>query len=105
GGKPGRGPRAAAVRAHPAPGLARASVPAADQGCGGLFGRLAIVRRSPGGAMNSGFGSVARAEWTKVRSVPSTAWSVLALIGLTVLLSFFVAGSVGLSGGGAGCRT
>jgi ABC-2 type transport system permease protein len=54
--------------------------------------------------MNSGFGSVARAEWTKLRSVPSTAWSVLALIGLTVLLSFFVAASVGISGGVAGCR-
>jgi ABC-2 type transport system permease protein len=53
--------------------------------------------------MNSGFGRVARAEWTKVRSVPSTAWSVLALIGLTVLLSFFVSASVGISGGVPGC--
>ncbi|HEX2499669.1 MAG TPA: ABC transporter permease subunit [Actinomycetes bacterium] len=54
--------------------------------------------------MNSGFARVARAEWTKVRSVPSTTWSVSALIGLTVLLSFFVAASVGISGGAPGCR-
>jgi ABC-2 type transport system permease protein len=53
--------------------------------------------------MNSGFGRVARAEWTKLRSVPSTAWSVLALIGLTVLLSFFVAASVDITGGVPGC--
>jgi len=46
---------------------------------------------------------VLQAEWTKLRSVPSTAWSVLALIGLSVLLSFFVAASVGTSGGGPGC--
>jgi ABC-2 type transport system permease protein len=53
--------------------------------------------------MNSMFGRVARAEWTKLRSVPSTAWSVLALIGLTVLLSFFVSASVGITGGVPGC--
>lgn len=46
---------------------------------------------------------VLQAEWTKLRSVPSTAWSVLALIGLSVLLSFFVAASVGITGGIPGC--
>lgn len=46
---------------------------------------------------------VLRAEWTKLRSVPSTAWSVLALIALTVLLSYVVAVSVTTSGGTPGC--
>jgi ABC-2 type transport system permease protein len=43
------------------------------------------------------------AEWTKLRSVPSTTWSVVAVIGLSVLLSFFVAASVDVSGGVPGC--
>ena len=46
---------------------------------------------------------VLRAEWTKLRSVPSTTWSVLAVVGLSVLLSFFVAASVDVSGGVPGC--
>lgn len=54
--------------------------------------------------MNSRFGRVVRAEWTKLRSVPSTAWSLLALIGLTVLLGLFVAASFDTTGGVPGCR-
>ena len=46
---------------------------------------------------------VLRAEWTKLRSVPSTTWSVLAVVGLTVLLSFVVAASVDTSGSAPGC--
>jgi ABC-2 type transport system permease protein len=43
------------------------------------------------------------AEWTKLRSVPSTTWAVLAVIGLTVLLSFVVAASVDTAGSAPGC--
>jgi ABC-type transport system involved in multi-copper enzyme maturation permease subunit len=40
-----------------------------------------------------------RAEWTKLRSIPSTTWSAAAIVGLTVLLSAFVCASVDTRGG------
>lgn len=38
-----------------------------------------------------GFGQVVRAEWTKLRSVRSTAWCLAIAVGLTVLLSVLLA--------------
>jgi ABC-2 type transport system permease protein len=40
-----------------------------------------------------------RAEWTKLRSVPASGWAAVATVGLTVLLSAFVCGSVSTRGG------
>jgi ABC-2 type transport system permease protein len=44
-----------------------------------------------------------RAELTKLRSLPSTGWSLLATVGLTLLLSYVVAASVDTSGSAPGC--
>jgi ABC-2 type transport system permease protein len=44
-------------------------------------------------------------EWTKTRSMSSTAWSMLAAIGLTVLLSAVVTASVDTAGGRPNCTT
>src|SRR5215475_7485197 len=51
------------------------------------------VHRSTVAATRNGFHRLLRAEWTKFRSVRSTAWCVLAAIGLTVLVSYLISSS------------
>jgi hypothetical protein len=59
--------------------------------------------------MSSGvrLGPTLRAEWTKLRSLPSATWTAAAVVGLTVGLTVFVAtnarvvGANGVGGGGA----
>jgi ABC-2 type transport system permease protein len=46
---------------------------------------------------------VARAEWTKLRSVPSTWWTVVAAVGSMVGLGLVVCSAVSTSGGGPAC--
>jgi hypothetical protein len=54
------------------------------------------------GQPRAGPAQAVRAEWVKLRSVPSTAWSAAAVVGLTVLLSAFVCASVDTEGGSPG---
>jgi ABC-type transport system involved in multi-copper enzyme maturation permease subunit len=51
------------------------------------------------GQPRAGLTETVRAEWVKLRSVPSTTWSAAAIVGLTVLLSAFVCASVDTQGG------
>jgi ABC-2 type transport system permease protein len=44
-----------------------------------------------------------RAEWTKLRTLPSTWWVLLAAVGTTVGLGLLVCSAVDTAGGGAGC--
>lgn len=53
--------------------------------------------------MPSRVGRVARAEWTKLRSVPSTWWAVVSAVGTTVGLGLLVCSAVSTSGGGPAC--
>jgi ABC-2 type transport system permease protein len=53
--------------------------------------------------MRSRVGRIARAEWTKLRSVPSTWWTVAAAVGTTVGLGLLVCSAVDTSGGGPSC--
>ncbi len=48
------------------------------------------------------FGDALHAEWTKLRSVRSTAWSLLSLVVLTVLFSAFATSALDTSGGSPG---
>jgi ABC-2 type transport system permease protein len=51
----------------------------------------------------AGLGRVLAAEWIKLRSVRSTAWTAAATLGLTVLLGVLICAAVDTSGGGADC--
>jgi ABC-2 type transport system permease protein len=51
----------------------------------------------------AGIVEAAHVEWTKLRSLPSTVWAVLAAVALTLLLSALVCSSVDTSGGGPNC--
>src|SRR5215467_3516385 len=53
----------------------------------------APAHRSSVRTARDGFVQILRAEWTKVRSVRSTVWCVLAAIGLTVLVSLLTTAS------------
>jgi hypothetical protein len=53
-------------------------------------------------AERAGAAQALHVEWTKVRSVPATTWAAVAVVGLTVLLSAFVCGSVSTRGGSPG---
>jgi hypothetical protein len=53
-------------------------------------------------APRAGLAGALRAEAVKLRSVRGTAWSALAIVGLTVLLSAFVCASVDTQGGAGG---
>jgi ABC-type transport system involved in multi-copper enzyme maturation permease subunit len=50
-------------------------------------------------AERAGAAQALHAEWTKLRSVPATTWATVAVVGLTILLSAFVCGSVSTRGG------
>jgi ABC-2 type transport system permease protein len=52
-----------------------------------------------GGAARTGFGRVLLAEWTKLRTVRSTAWALLAVAALTVALSAFVCSALDTDAG------
>ena len=51
----------------------------------------APVLAAPGGASPLGFGRLLRAEWTKIRSVRSTLWSLVAFVVLAIGLSVLTA--------------
>jgi ABC-2 type transport system permease protein len=54
--------------------------------------------------MSSGpAGRALRAEWTKLRSVPSTSWLILAAVASTIALGLLVCASVDTGGGQPGC--
>jgi hypothetical protein len=55
--------------------------------------------------MSSGraIGRALRAEWTKLRSVPSTFWLLLATVGSTIAFGLLVCSSVDTAGGQPGC--
>jgi ABC-2 type transport system permease protein len=48
-------------------------------------------------------GRTLRAEWTKLRSVPSTSWLLLAAVASTIAFGLLVCSSVDTSGGRPGC--
>jgi ABC-2 type transport system permease protein len=52
-----------------------------------------------GGGGLAGFGRVLHAEWTKLRTVRSTAWALLAVVALTVALSAFVCSALDTNAG------
>src|SRR5262249_20950459 len=88
----GRG-RPAPARADAAPRLAGGRLHRADQG------RAAVRVRNErgGGAMTA-----VRAEWTKLRSVRSTTWMLLALGGLTIALGALSCSTSHTEGGSPG---
>jgi ABC-2 type transport system permease protein len=49
------------------------------------------------------FSRAARAEWTKLRSVPSTSWLLFASVGLTIAFGLLVCTAVDTAGGAHGC--
>ncbi len=49
-------------------------------------------------------GRTLRAEWTKLRSVPSTSWLLLAAVASTIAFGLLVCSSVDTSGGRPGCE-
>jgi ABC-2 type transport system permease protein len=51
------------------------------------------------GGVLAGFGRVLHAEWTKLRTVRSTAWALLAVVALTVALSAFVCSALDTDAG------
>jgi ABC-type transport system involved in multi-copper enzyme maturation permease subunit len=51
-------------------------------------------QQSHAAAMTGGFGNVLRSEWTKLRSVRSTLWTLLATLIVTVGLSAAICGSI-----------
>jgi ABC-2 type transport system permease protein len=55
--------------------------------------------------MSSGpvIGQTLLAEWTKLRSVPSTFWLLLATVGSTIAFGLLVCSAVDTAGGGPGC--
>jgi ABC-2 type transport system permease protein len=54
--------------------------------------------------MSGSVGRALRAEWTKLRSVPSTTWTAVAVVGVMVGLSAFLAAVGGTNANEAGAR-
>ncbi len=102
------GARPPAPRADPSPGLARGGIHGAN-------GRRRRVRRGSRGAELVSVGQHAepvptrvgapralRAEWIKLRSVRSTTWAILALVGVSVLFTAIATSESETSGGSPG---
>ena len=62
------------------------------------------VARRTGPDMSGLVGRALRAEWTKLRSVRSTTWTAIAVVGLTVGVSAFLAAVGGTNANEAGAR-
>lgn len=63
-----------------------------------------VARRADAGGARLTFGRILDAEWTKIRTVRSTVWTLASLfvlsVGLTALICFAVAGELADGGGG-----